>query len=245
VGAAPGNAGGKGQGSLGAHGTRIPFGGDIAGANLEVLLGSIGLDRNHTFIVGAYNSLPARGGGEPTPAELRAPVGEHHSSIHLLRDTLIATGAGLVVALGNVGLRAIAGAITGEGADLPALARLERSGMVRGSPAGLAALGTISQSFQRAWSHAWDSAPLPGVLWLTHPSAQNMSPFARPETLFHQRMREARRQLRRAARDCLGITPPAHRLAIPDHGIYALPEWRNEIAPRFARMDHLWRTHGI
>src|SRR5690606_15560808 len=34
VGSAPGNAGGKGAGELGAHGTRIPFGGDIAGANL-------------------------------------------------------------------------------------------------------------------------------------------------------------------------------------------------------------------
>src|SRR5262245_31682642 len=42
IGAAPGNAGGKGAGIMGAHGTRIPFGGDIAGANLDVLLASIG-----------------------------------------------------------------------------------------------------------------------------------------------------------------------------------------------------------
>ena len=245
VGAAPGNAGGKGQGSLGAHGTRIPFGGDIAGANLEVLLGSIGLDRNHAFIVGAYNSLPARGGGEPTPAELKAPVGDYSSSIHLLRDTLVATGAGLVVALGNVGLRTIAGAITGEHADLPTLARVERGGMVRGNAAPAASLGEISPSFQQAWSQAWDGAPTPRVLWLTHPSAQNMSPFAGPETLFHQRMREARRQLRRAARDCLVVAPPARRPPIPDRGIYALREWKDDIAPRFARMDRLWRAHGI
>jgi uracil-DNA glycosylase len=242
VGAAPGNAGGKGRGSLGAHGTRIPFGGDIAGANLEVLLGSIGLDRNQTFIVGAFNSLPARGGGEPTPAELRSPVGDYGSSIDLLRDTIVATGAGLVVALGNVGLRTVAGAIAGIGADLPALARLERSGIARGTAFEVAALGGMSTTFDRAWSDAWSPSLPPRVVWLTHPSAQNMSPFARPETLFHQRMRETRRQLRRAAR---GSALPARRPPIPDNGIYALPEWRNEIAPRFARMDRLWRAHGV
>jgi hypothetical protein len=150
-----------------------------------------------------------------------------------------------VVALGNVGLRAIAGAITGEDADLPALARLERAGIVRGSAVEAASLGEIATSFRRAWSRAWDSVPPPHVIWLTHPSAQNMSPFARPETLFHQRMREARRQLRRAARDHLGISLPVRRPPVPDRGIYALPEWKNEIAPRFARMDQLWRAHGI
>src|SRR5688500_5921815 len=46
IGAAPGNAGGMGGGPMGAHGTRIPFGGDIAGANLDALMGGIGIDRN-------------------------------------------------------------------------------------------------------------------------------------------------------------------------------------------------------
>src|SRR5262245_62057919 len=61
VGAAPGNAGGKGSGTLGAHATRIPFGGDIAGANLDVLLGSIGKTRNDVFITASLNMLPAAG----------------------------------------------------------------------------------------------------------------------------------------------------------------------------------------
>src|SRR5687768_9837076 len=74
VGAAPGNAGGKGAGQLGAHATRIPFGGDIAGANLDVLLGSIGITRNDTFLTAALNSLPLAGGGEPTLAEIATPV---------------------------------------------------------------------------------------------------------------------------------------------------------------------------
>src|SRR5690606_40382729 len=52
-------------------------------------------------------SLPAAGGGEPTAAELREPVGEYESSLHLLRDTIIAAGAPLLVALGNVGMRSI------------------------------------------------------------------------------------------------------------------------------------------
>ena len=75
VGAAPGNAGGKGAGHMGAHGTRIPFGGDVAGANLEVLFGSIGITRNNTFITASLNSLPKAGGGEPTLDELSARVG--------------------------------------------------------------------------------------------------------------------------------------------------------------------------
>src|SRR5438477_7330390 len=85
VGAAPGNAGGKGAGNMGAHATRIPFGGDIAGANLDALLSSIGITRNDTFITAALNSLPAAGGGEPRPAEIAAPVGAYPSSLHSLR----------------------------------------------------------------------------------------------------------------------------------------------------------------
>src|SRR5688572_18400098 len=107
VGAAPGNAGGKGAGILGAHATRIPFGGDIAGANLDVLLGSIGITRNDTFITASLNSLPAAGGGEPTFAELSARVGDYPSSLHSVRDTMLACGPRLIVALGNVGLRVL------------------------------------------------------------------------------------------------------------------------------------------
>jgi uracil-DNA glycosylase len=113
VGAAPGNAGGLGSGDLGAHATRIPFGGDIAGGNLDVLLSSIGLSRNDTFIVAALNELPERGGGEPSTREIAAPVGDYPHSVALLRDTIIAAGPALVVALGNVALRVTAAATTG------------------------------------------------------------------------------------------------------------------------------------
>ena len=105
-----GNAGGRGKGALGAHGTRIPFGGDIAGANLDVLLGSAGLNRNQTFIAASLNHLPERGGGEPTLAELFSPEGAYPDSIAIIRDTLIAAGPRLVVALGNVAARVVAAA---------------------------------------------------------------------------------------------------------------------------------------
>ncbi|MEO5509072.1 MAG: uracil-DNA glycosylase family protein, partial [Longimicrobiales bacterium] len=114
IGAAPGNAGGKGSGDQGAHGTRIPFGGDIAGANLDALLGSVGIDRNNTFLVAALNQLPAAGGGEPTLQEMLAPVGDYENSFELLRDTVVATGPALVVTLGIAGLRAFATAVTQE-----------------------------------------------------------------------------------------------------------------------------------
>jgi len=229
---------------MGAHGTRIPFGGDIAGANLEVLLGSIGLNRNETFIVGAYNSLPARGGGEPAPAELRAPVGDYPSSIDLLRATVVATGPALIVVLGNIGLRTLAGALA-PGGMLPGLARVEKPGAVRGQAMQANSLGEIDEEFRRVWNRAWGLSALPRILWLMHPSAQNMSPYARRETLFHQRMRDARRYLRRAARACLGVDLPGRRPPLPTDGIYALPEWRDQIAPRIERMDRLWREHGL
>ncbi len=245
IGAAPGNAGGKGTGRLGAHGTRIPFGGDIAGSNLELLLGSIGLSRNETFITAAYNCLPSKGGGEPTAAELRTPVGHYASSIALLRDTVVATGARLIVALGNVALRTLAGAVTSARADLPGLTRLERNGLVRGRLARAELLGGPDPVFSDAWRDAWGEEPVPAILWLTHPSGQNMSPFARPHTQFHRRMREARTALRRAARAQLGIVPPRRRAELPSTGVYALPEWRDDIAPRFMRLDRLWRAHGL
>src|SRR5690606_41860477 len=99
-------------------------------------------------------------------------------------------------------------------------------------------------AFRRAWTRAWRE-PLPQVLWTTHPSAQNMSPFARRETLFHTRMLETRRALQEAARSVLGITPPADRPQAPAEGIYALPEWRERVAPHHARLDGLWRAHGV
>lgn len=249
VGAAPGNAGGKGVGDMGAHGTRIPFGGDVAGANLDALFGSIGLDRNRTFITAALNQLPARGGGEPTPAEIAAPVGAYPSSLHALRDTLLAAGPRLVVALGNVGLRALVSAARLEPdeelARLLPQARIERAGLRRGEAAGWPATEATSAQFLAAWREAWGDAPLPSLLWLTHPSAQNMSPFARVDTQFHGRMLEARDALRSAVRAVLGEEPPAERPAPPPDGIYALPEWRERVAPRHARLDRLWREKGV
>jgi uracil-DNA glycosylase len=248
VGAAPGNAGGLGTGDLGAHATRIPFGGDVAGANLDVLLGSIGLDRNETFITAALNQLPARGGGEPTGAEIRAPVGSFPSSVHLLRATLLAAGPALIVALGNVGLRVI-GAAVAPGEDvlrIPTLARIIGStAFARNETRPLALLQPPDAGFLADWRAAWDDDPLPHVLWLTHPSGQNMSPFAREETLFHQRMLEARAALRDAAVVILGREPPPARRPPSAHGIYNLPEWRERVAPRHARLDALWRDRGV
>jgi len=255
VGAAPGNAGERGAGELGAHGTRIPFGGDISGANLEALFGSIGLTRNETFIVAALNQLPARGGGEPTVGELAAPVGSCASSLHLLRDTIVAVGARLVVALGGVAVRATIAAAGLEAprparggearVTLPTLARLQKAGIERGRATAWPEHVAADEAFLDDWRRAWGDAPLPHILWLTHPSAQNMSPFARVETAFHGRMVEARDALRRAAREVLGRTPPSHRPATPVTGIYALPEWRERIAPRYERLDRLWREKGI
>jgi uracil-DNA glycosylase len=245
VGAAPGNAGGRGGGELGAHATRIPFGGDVAGANLDVLLGAIGLDRNRTFIVAALNQLPAVGGGEPKPAELAAPVGACPSSLHVLRDTLLAVGPRLVVLLGNVALRATltAGRAT-VSARLPSLALPQREGLARGTVAAWPGALAPDADFRAEWQRAWDS-PLPALLWITHPSAQNMSPYARPETAFHTRLLAARAALRAAVVKELGWSLPAGRPPPPADGIYALPEWRTRIAPRHAALDALWRLKGV
>ena len=247
VGAAPGNAGGKGAGDLGAHGTRIPFGGDVGGANFDVLLSTIGLDRNRTFVVAALNQLPARGGGEPTFAELAAPVGDYPSSLHLLRDTLLAVGPRLVIALGNVGLRATLAAAQLEAGPLrlPSLARLEKAGLSRGRGVAWPEAERPDPGFQALWAESWPDRPPPALLWLTHPSAQNMSPYARVETAFHRRMLEAQDALRRAARECLGIAVPAERPGFPTEGIYALPEWRERVGPRHAQLDRLWREKGV
>jgi uracil-DNA glycosylase len=250
VGAAPGNAGGKGAGPLGAHATRIPFGGDLAGANLDVLLGSIGLDRNHTFLTAALNHLPAAGGGEPSLAEITAPVGDYPSSLHLLRDTVIACGPSLLVALGNVAIRALSAALGLEPGDdpparMPTLDRIRSAGIQRNRLLAWPAELTIADDFTRDWDAAWSGPPRIHVLLITHPSAQNMSPFARTETRFHTRMLEARAALRAAASRLFGWPLPAVRPNSPTRGVYSLPEWRELIAPRHEQLDALWRSKGI
>lgn len=248
IGAAPGNAGGRGSGDLGAHGTRIPFGGDVAGANLDALFGSIGITRNDAFIAAALNHLPAAGGGEPTLQELTQEVGDYPTSIHLLRDTILAATPRLIVALGNVALRATIAAAHLEAAPLrlPGLARLRASGLARGTALAWPERESPGAPFLRAWRDVAGAAPLPHVLWLMHPSAQNMSPYAGVETAFHARMLEARDQLRGAVTEVLGWTPPAARATTwPEGGIYALPEWRNAVGPRHAELDRLWREKGV
>lgn len=248
VGAAPGNAGGKGGGDMGAHGTRIPFGGDVAGANLDALFGAAGLDRNELFIAASLNHLPEKGGGEPSVRELLAPVGDYPTSLHLLRDTIVAAGPRLLLALGNVALRTTTAALQLAEPQhrLPTVDRLRAAGFERGKARGWPADALPpAPDFLEAWRAAWGPASLPAVLWLTHPSAQNMSPYARVETAFHTRMLDARAALRRAVRDVLGRTPPDERPELPIDGIYALPEWREKIGPRHEELDRLWREKGV
>lgn len=259
VGAAPGNAGGLGSSDLGAHGTRIPFGGDIAGGNLDVLLAAAGLTRNETFIVASLNQLPARGGGEPTTAELAAPVGQYPDSVALLRDTVIAARPALIVALGHVGLRTLAAALTrpytapvGKPQPvetplrLPTVQRLSRAGLERDVAHPWPDAIPMDAGFIHAWRSAWDSDPAFRVLPVLHPSAQNMSPFAGIDTLFNARMVQTRDALVKAIREVLHRTPPQPRPGLPaDGGIYDLPEWRNRIAPRHRQLEELWRQRGV
>jgi uracil-DNA glycosylase len=258
VGAAPGNAGGLGSGDMGAHGTRIPFGGDIAGGNLDVLLSAIGLSRNDTFIVASLNQLPARGGGEPSRTELAEPVGGYPDSVALLRDTVIATGPQLVVALGNVALRVLFTALTRPdsstvGAEraseaplrLPTPARLAAHGFVRGELSAWPETAPLDDGFVLAWRDAWAEDPDFRVIPLLHPSAQNMSPFAGADTVFHGRMVETVAALRRAAGRGLRLKLPRMRPNAPTDGIYALPEYRSRVAERHARYDDLWRRKGV
>lgn len=248
VGAAPGNAGGMGRGRMGAHGTRIPFGGDIAGGNLDVLLSSVGLDRNRTFIVAALNQLPERGGGEPRVSELRQPVGTAASSLHVLRETVLASGARLVACLGNVALRSTVASARLAGAPsltLPGLKGLETAGLRRGEAFPWPRAFGPDAAFGAAWSRHWDNAPLPHLLWLLHPSAQNMSPYAGSGTVFHARMVETVAALRDAVAGVLGRTAPARRPPPPLTGLYDLPEWREAVGPRHAELDALWRARGV
>lgn len=258
VGAAPGNAGGLGSSDLGAHGTRIPFGGDIAGANLDVLLSGIGMDRNGTFIVAASNKLPERGGGEPSTRELAAPVGDYPDSGALLRDTVIAAGPALIAALGNVALRTLIAALTRScdapvgcpplsvpALRLPGPTRIAAAGIARGVSAHWPSAFPLDDGFRQQWRDAWSSEPQLVLLPLLHPSAQNMSPFAGTSTQFHVRMLQTRKALIDAARAVLDMEPAEPRPATPDTGIYALPEWRDRIAARHDRYDELWREKGV
>ncbi len=245
VGAAPGNAGGRGAGPLGAHGTRIPFGGDIAGANLEVLMASAGINRNQTFISAALNQLPARGGGEPRPAEILAPVGDYETGLELLRDTILAAGPALIIALGNVALRAVAGALHAETSRLPGVTAITRSGLERHTTRRVDHVIDLAPGFLVEWSRCRPRRPVPVLLWTTHPSAQNMSPFAGETTAFHTRMLEARAAVRAAVREVLGRPLPSGRAPLPDDVIYALPEWRSGIAPRLHELLDLWADRGV
>jgi uracil-DNA glycosylase len=246
VGAAPGNAGGKGSGILGAHGTRIPFGGDVAGANLDVLLGSIGISRNETFLNASLNSLPAAGGGEPTFAELSAPVGTYASSFHSLRAAMLATGPRMIIALGNIGLRALTGAaqLAANGITLPTQRKLEKAGLVRYDASAWPMEVLPDEEFMAEWRRNW-KRELPWLLWLTHPSAQNMSPYAGTHTVFHTRMIDTRDALQKAVREKLGWKIPRKRPPYPTDGIYALKEWRELVGPRHQQLDALWREKGV
>jgi uracil-DNA glycosylase len=255
VGAAPGNAGGMGTGNRGAHGTRIPFGGDVAGANLDVLLAAIGLDRDTTFLTAALNHLPAKGGGEPTAGELAQPIGSYADSLHILRDTIVAAGPRLLVALGNVALRATLAAAAADApapraphgrVALPGAARLAAAGVVRGELCDWPDAQSPDDAFRAAWREAWGAAPLPALLLCYHPSAQNMSPFAAADTLFHRRMVETRAALRSAAARLFDGAAAARADVVPhDGGIHALPEWQTLIGPYHGRLIALWRERGV
>lgn len=258
IGAAPGNDGGRGSGGLGSHGTRIPFGGDVAGANLDVLLASIGLTRDDTFIAAALNSLPRGGGGEPRVTELARPAGDFADSLAALRATLLASGSRLVVALGNVALKACVAAAARDDPKrpvrLPGMARLEAAGFRRGAPRPWpdgddGRVPPVSRGFRDAWERAWD-ADLPGLLWLMHPSAQNMSPHAGPETAFHRRMVATRAALIDAAR-ALGLGGAPRRgaragtRAGAGRSVYDTVEWTERVGPRHEPLVELWRRKGV
>jgi hypothetical protein len=152
----------------------------------------------------------------------------------------------LLVALGNVALRVVfAAARLAQSSRLPSQKQLESIGFARGLWTRWPTQWPTDSQFLEAWQAAWNVAEFPTVVWLTHPSAQNMSPYAGRDTVFHSRMRDARTALRKAAREVLGWTLPARRPDPPADGIYALPEWKELIAPRNAMLDRLWRVKGI
>src|SRR5262249_615233 len=162
--------------------------------------------------------LPAAGGGEPSAAELAAPVGDYPSSLHLVRDTIIAVGPRLIVCLGNIAVRVSVGAARlEEHTRLPSLAQATKAGLERNTWHDWPEDVPPDSAFKQAWERAWHQS-LPSILWLTHPSGQNMSPFAGTDTLFHTRMLDARAALQGAARAVLGWQLPDAREAPPHDG---------------------------
>jgi hypothetical protein len=140
-------------------------------------------------------------------------------------------------------LRALIAAarLTRDELKLPSQARLEKAGLTRGHGTRWPEALLPDDDFARDWN----ADGLPQILWLTHPSAQNMSPYAGTHTLFHARMIEARMALRKAVRTALGWRLPGKRPALPRTGIYGLKEWRELIGPRHDQLDRLWRAQGV
>ena len=128
---------------------------------------------------------------------------------------------------------------------LPTTARLAAHGFERGRLSAWPESAPLDTGLLRAWSGAWGEPPDLQVVPVLHPSAQNMSPFARPETAFHRRMLETRDAVERAAEAALGADLPRERPGTPSSGIYALPEYRERVAERHARYDALWRNKGV
>jgi hypothetical protein len=59
-------------------------------------------------------------------------------------------------------------------------------------------------------------------------------------------MIETRDAVRAAAARIFGQRSiPRRRADLPENGIYALPEWRDRIAPRLSAMDRRWREKGV
>ncbi len=109
----------------------------------------------------------------------------------------------------------------------------------------LADLAPPDRELEHAWRRAWREPPAPRALWLVHPSAQNMSPYAGTHTAFHARMREAHDVLRMAVQKTSRLdTAGAARGATRD-GNLALPERKELVQPRNELLDALWREKGI
>ena len=130
--------------------------------------------------------------------------------------------------------------------SLPSLDALKKNGIERGRVAAWPDALAADAEFAAA-----RGAMMPSILWLTHPSAQNMSPYARVDTVFHTRMLDARAALREAVHAVLGIRIPEVRPDVPQHGngradsVYDLPEWIDAIGPRHAALARLWREKGV
>ena len=130
-------------------------------------------------------------------------------------------------------------------AGLPSLEQLQSLGLARNVAVPWPADWLPGEGFCATWLETGSEEALPHILWLTHPSAQNMSPYARRETAFHIRMLDALAALQGAARSVLGYNISHHHNVPPATGIYALPEWRELIAPRHNELARLWHEKGV